>query len=145
MDRISPERRSENMRAIRGRDTHPERVVRSLLHALGYRYRTHMARLPGRPDIVFTRRRKAVFVHGCFWHRHPGCSKAYTPKTRLDFWQRKFDGNVARDAAALDALKNDGWDVLVVWECEAANPDRLAHTLTSFLGPPIYSAREIND
>jgi DNA mismatch endonuclease (patch repair protein) len=136
MDRLSPERRSANMRAIRQKDTKPELLVRSLLFGAGYRYRLHGRALPGSPDLVFPARRKVVFVHGCFWHRHEGCRKAYTPKTRQDFWVRKFIANQERDGRALSALTSAGWDAFVVWECEAVDAELLRQRLTTFLGPP---------
>ena len=116
MDRLTPNQRSENMRRIRGKDSAPERAVRRLLHKLGYRYRLHRRDLPGRPDIVFPTRRKVIFVHGCFWHRHPGCKFAYNPKSRLEFWSTKFRQNVERDNRATAMLMASGWAVLVVWE-----------------------------
>jgi DNA mismatch endonuclease (patch repair protein) len=122
------------MRRIRGKDSAPELVVRGLLHKLGYRYRLHRKDLPGRPDIVFTTRRKVIFVHGCFWHRHPDCKFAYNPKTRLDFWSTKFRQNVERDNRATTALMASGWSVLVVWECETADAKLLTIRLRAFLG-----------
>ena len=116
-DRISEERRSWNMSRIRGRDTKPELILRKALHRAGYRYRLRSA-LAGRPDLVLPRYNAAIFVHGCFWHRHKHCEFAYTPKSRLDFWQRKFDDNVARDVRVRRALKRLGFKVIVVWECE---------------------------
>lgn len=110
--------RSRNMAAIRGRDTSPELRVRSLLHRLGYRFRLHRRDLPGSPDIVLPRHRTVVFVHGCFWHRHPGCRYATTPKTREEFWTRKFEQNVERDRRQQQQLREMGWSVMVVWECE---------------------------
>ncbi len=110
--------RSRNMAAIRGRDTSPELKVRSLLHRLGYRFRLHRRDLPGSPDIVLPRHRTLVFVHGCFWHRHPGCSRTTTPKTRADFWARKFEQNEERDQRQQRQLREMGWSVMVVWECE---------------------------
>ena len=118
MDRLTRQHRSWNMSRIRGKDTAPEILVRSALHRMGFRFRLHKRDLPGRPDIVLARYRTAVFVHGCFWHRHPGCTKAYTPKSRIHFWQSKFDQNVERDAAVRDQLEHLGWNVVVVWECE---------------------------
>jgi DNA mismatch endonuclease (patch repair protein) len=122
------------MAKVRGKDTRPELVVRRLAHALGFRFRLHRRDLPGSPDLVFPRLQKAVFVHGCFWHRHSGCSKASTPKTRVGFWKSKFAANVQRDARATVALEEMGWDVCVVWECETADGKHLARKLKKFLG-----------
>jgi DNA mismatch endonuclease (patch repair protein) len=122
MDRISKERRSWNMSRITGENTAPERSVRSALHRAGLRFRLHQRMLPGRPDIVLTRFRTVIFVHGCFWHRHPGCRFAYNPKTRTAFWQKKFDENVARDRRTCRELRKSGWRVMVVWECETTEP-----------------------
>ena len=116
-DIVSPEKRSQMMRGIRSRNTRPERIVRSWLHRNGYRFRIH-ANLPGSPDIVLPKYRTAIFVHGCFWHRHPGCKLCYTPKSNVERWNRKFDTNVARDAQNLAAIKALGWHVIVIWECE---------------------------
>ena len=134
VDRISPDRRSDNMRAICGSDTKPELTVRRLLHSLGYRYRVNVKDIPGKPDVVFRERRKAIFVHGCFWHSHPGCPKAYRPKSRVEFWEAKFRRNQARDAEVGDALRSCGWTTVVVWECEAVDGERLRNTLVAFLG-----------
>ena len=128
----TPER-SALMARIRGKDTTPELVVRRLLHSLGYRYRIHRADLPGTPDIAFIGRRKAIFVHGCFWHQHEGCHKANMPKTRMDYWRKKFSANQKRDYRKLMELANMGWDVLVVWECETKNQELLVDTLKEFL------------
>lgn len=128
-DRLSPARRSWNMSRIRGADTAPERLVRSILHGLGLRFRLHRADLPGKPDIVLPRWKAAVFVHGCFWHRHPGCRFAYSPKSRVDFWLKKFDDNVRRDARNAAALEAAGWKTIIVWECETANPVELTRRL----------------
>ena len=121
------------MSAVRGRDTKPEMAVRRLLHSMSYRYRLHRKDLPGRPDIVFGRRRKAIFVHGCFWHRHPGCSKTTSPKTRSEFWSEKFGRNVARDAQVEARLTELRWKTLTVWECEIRAPDALKLKLRAFL------------
>ncbi len=110
-------------------------VVRRLLWALGFRYRTHAKGLPGRPDIVSRTRRIAIFVHGCFWHRHD-CGLAYSPKTRPKFWARKFEGNVRRDAAAQRALRSAGWRVMIIWECQTERPAQLARRLSRFIGQP---------
>ena len=115
--RVDPAR-SAQMALIRGRDTKPELRVRRALHAAGLRYVLHDRRLPGAPDLVFPSRRIALFVHGCFWHRHPGCKAARMPKSHLDFWKPKLDGNVARDKQQRAALKRMGWTVMVVWECQ---------------------------
>jgi DNA mismatch endonuclease (patch repair protein) len=112
------------MSGIRGRDTQPELAVRRILHACGLRYRLHVRRLPGRPDIVLPRYRAVVFVHGCFWHQHAGCPYAYRPKSNREFWESKLDGNVARDELQQRILGELGWRVFVVWEC-GATPDRL--------------------
>lgn len=135
MDRLSPETRSRNMSAIRGIDTKPEMLVRRLLHAMGYRYRLHRKDLPGRPDVAFGRRRKAIYVHGCFWHQHddPACKIAHAPKSRLDYWEPKLSRNRARDAASLAAMAEAGWDVLVVWECETKDIDALREKLRAFM------------
>lgn len=126
MDRLSRKHRSWNMSRIRGRDTKPEVTVRSLLHRMGFRFRLHAKELPGRPDIVLPRYRTAVLVHGCFWHRHPGCQFAYQPKSRTVFWTKKFEENVARDRKTRAALGQAGWHVIVVWECELRDMDVLA-------------------
>lgn len=121
------------MSAVRGRDTKPEMIVRRLLHSMNFRYRLHRKELPGSPDIVFGTRRKAIFVHGCFWHRHAGCSKATSPKTRLEFWSEKFDRNVERDREVERRLADMGWRNLVVWECETRASATLACKLRAFL------------
>jgi len=124
------------MSRIRGKNTSPELIVRRLLHGLGYRYRLHRKDLPGTPDIAFPGRRKVVMVHGCFWHRHLGCRYAYEPKSRKDFWARKFERNVKRDREARRALMDNGWEVMVVWECEIKDRDALARHLTDFIDAP---------
>lgn len=123
------------MSGIRGRDTRPELVVRKLAHALGYRFRLHRRDLPGSPDLVFPGRRKVIFVHGCFWHRHPGCRFAYHPKSRVEFWRAKFEQNISRDGRALTELEKLGWEAMIVWECETREVDGLADRLVEFLGP----------
>jgi DNA mismatch endonuclease (patch repair protein) len=123
------------MGRIAGRDTKPEMVVRRLLHAMGYRYRLHARNLPGKPDIVFRSRRKAILVHGCFWHRHPdpACRLARLPKSRLDFWLPKLDANRERDIAAVARLEAMGWKVLLVWECQLRDRDHLSTMLRAFV------------
>ncbi len=129
MDRLSRERRSWNMSRIRNRDTKPERITRAVLHALGFRFRLKPQLLPGKPDIVLTRHKTVVMVHGCFWHRHKNCRFAYSPKTNRDFWGKKFAGNVARDLAVRRCLRQDGWRVIVVWACETVHPIGLSRRL----------------
>ena len=116
-DRISKERRSWNMSRIRSRDTRPEVLVRSLLHREGFRFRLHDRKLPGRPDIVLPKYRTALFVHGCFWHRHERCAGATMPSTNTSFWHSKFEATVLRDQRTRHALEELGWHVMVVWEC----------------------------
>ena len=105
------------MSAIRGKNTKPERAVRGYLHARGFRYRLHRSDLPGKPDLVLPKYRLAIFVHGCFWHRHEGCFYATSPATRKNFWRDKLEGNAARDKRQQEALLQAGWRVLVIWEC----------------------------
>ena len=121
------------MSRIRGKDTRPELSVRRSAHRLGFRFRLHRRDLPGSPDLVFPRLHKIVFVHGCFWHRHPGCRHAYTPRSNLPFWRAKFEANVARDLAVQDKLREMGWQVLTLWECETMNEYTLARRLALFL------------
>lgn len=132
-DIFEPAKRSEIMSRIRGRDTKPELVVRRIAHRLGFRYRLHRQDLPGRPDIVFPRYRAIIMVHGCFWHRHPGCKHAYTPKTRVQFWRKKFEGNVVRDRRNELALSELGWRTMVIWECETKDHQDVAARIESFL------------
>lgn len=117
-DIVDRKRRSEMMASVRGRDTAPELAVRRIAHGMGLRFRLHRKDLPGRPDLVFPKHRLAVFVHGCFWHRHKGCRFASIPKSRIAFWTEKFAANVARDARQEAALRELGWRVLVIWQCE---------------------------
>jgi DNA mismatch endonuclease (patch repair protein) len=125
--------RSQLMSRVRGRDTKPELVVRRLLHASGSRFRLHRRDLPGTPDVVLPRYRLAIFVHGCFWHRHHGCSKTTTPKTRAAFWNDKFDRNVARDQLNLRRLEASGWRHAIIWECETKDVTLLRARLTTLL------------
>lgn len=125
MDKIDRERRSRNMSRIRSSDTEPELRVRKALHRLGYRFRLHVKLLPGKPDIVLNKYGLVVFVHGCFWHRHEDCKYAYVPKSRVDFWANKFAQNTARDAVCQSALKELGWKVGVIWECETRREEVL--------------------
>lgn len=140
-DSLTPAQRSILMSRIRGKDTGPERAVRSLLHRMGYRFRLHGRDLPGSPDIVLPRLRTVVFVHGCFWHRHAGCRHASTPRTRARFWRLKFERNVERDGENRAALRRLGWRVVTVWECQVRTAGgslegRLAARLRRRLQPP---------
>ena len=133
MDRISPQRRSWNMSRIRAKDTAPELIVRRELHRRGFRFRLHRRDLPGCPDIVLPKHRQVIFVNGCFWHRHDGCSLAAIPKSNQAFWQEKFQKTVERDKRTRKELKDAGWSVHVVWECDAVESERLGPVLSSIL------------
>lgn len=118
MDRLTPEKRSWNMSRIKSKDTTPERIVRSFLHRNGFRFRLHVKNLPGKPDIVLSKYKTVIEVRGCFWHRHNGCKDATMPSTHTEFWQKKFAENVVRDQRSEQALKELGWQVIIIWECE---------------------------
>jgi len=133
-DTLSKRDRSDLMSRIRSKDTRPELIVRSCVHRLGYRFRLHDRDLPGSPDIVLPRLKAIVLVHGCFWHRHAGCRLSYQPKSRVRFWLEKFEANVARDRRAVAALRRAGWRVLIVWECQTRDEQRLMKSLARFLG-----------
>lgn len=133
MDRIAPERRSWLMSRVKSKDTTPEWAVRRLVFGMGYRYRLHDPKLPGKPDLVLAGRRKVIFVHGCFWHGHAGCRYARLPKTRVEFWADKVTRNRARDRRNRRELRAAGWDVLTVWQCELKQMDKLARRLHDFL------------
>jgi DNA mismatch endonuclease (patch repair protein) len=132
VDTLTPHQRSVRMGLIRGHDTRPELSVRRLVHGLGYRYRKNVPALPGKPDLVFVGRQKVIFVHGCFWHRHR-CALGRMPKSRLEFWKPKLEGNRARDARNARRLKSDGWRLLVIWECQIRNTQLLARRVREFL------------
>ena len=125
--------RSANMRAIRSKGMRPELAVRSLVHKMGYRYRLHKKDLPGRPDLVFPSRRKVIFVHGCFWHAHKHCKAAHLPKSNLEYWGPKLERNRTRDRKNIEGLNADGWESMVVWECEVKTQDELEKRLLDFL------------
>jgi DNA mismatch endonuclease (patch repair protein) len=135
-DRIDPARRSANMSRVRSSNTGPELRVRKAAHLLGYRFRLQRKDLPGTPDLVFPARRIALFVHGCFWHRHEGCRRTTTPQTRRKFWTEKFSANLTRDAKARAALNGLGWTAVVIWQCEAEKKYGLEARLEELLGPP---------
>jgi DNA mismatch endonuclease (patch repair protein) len=134
-DKLSESRRSENMRRIRSRETKPEVAVRKIVHGLGYRFRLHAKELPGKPDIVRRPHRQAIFVHGCFWHQHPaeGCLDSRPPKSNQTYWSPKLAGNVARDRRNVAALRRSGWRVMIVWDCELKQPEKLSRRLARFL------------
>lgn len=134
MDIISPERRSANMRRIRSRDTKPEMIVRRLIHGMGFRFRLHVAALPGKPDVVLPRLKRIVEVRGCFWHQHPGCIDSHVPKTRIKYWVPKLENNQRRDKENKNKLRLLGWRTLVVWECEVRDTKKLSRRLALFLG-----------
>jgi len=123
------------MSLVRGKDTKPELAVRTLVHGMGYRYRLHIASLPGKPDLVFAGRKKVIFVHGCFWHRHPSrsCKLARMPKSRPEFWVPKLEGNRLRDERNKRELKHQGWKVLSIWECQIADVASLSKRIRAFL------------
>ena len=130
---FSKEKRSWIMSRVKGRDTKPEILVRSLVHRMGYRFRIHGRELPGNPDIVLPRHGKVIFVHGCFWHGHNRCPRSKRPTTNKSFWNKKLDGNIKRDRRFRRSLVLKGWRILVVWQCEKSDPDRLLRKLERFL------------
>jgi DNA mismatch endonuclease (patch repair protein) len=132
VDTVPQSKRSEIMARVRSKDTRPELVVRQVVFALGYRYRLHVKTLPGSPDLVFRSRHKVIFVHGCFWHGHD-CARGQRPSSNKDFWERKLSKNHDRDQRTLGKLKEAGWDVLTIWECETRNLDELKTRLVEFL------------
>ncbi|TAN49721.1 MAG: DNA mismatch endonuclease Vsr [Methylococcaceae bacterium] len=133
MDNISPKKRSWQMSRVPTKDTKPELAIRRLLHSCGYRYMLHAKELPGKPDIVFKGKRKVIFVHGCFWHRHLGCRFTTMPKSHVEFWAGKFDKTMARDAKNVAALEAMGWGVLTIWTCELKDVEKLEAKLFRFL------------
>ncbi|MFJ7796729.1 very short patch repair endonuclease [Pseudomonas sp. NPDC096950] len=135
VDTLTPEQRRMCMQRIRSKNTKPELIVRSICHRLGYRFRAVRKDLPGTPDIVFSRLRLCIFVHGCFWHRHDRCKYAYIPKSRCDFWNEKFSKNIERDVRAMRDLQALGWKVEVVWECELRDIPVLVLRLKNILHP----------
>lgn len=138
-DVFSKSKRSEVMSRIKGQNTKPELVVRSLLHRLGYRFRLHRTTLPGKPDIVLPRFKTVIFVHGCFWHRHKDCRFAYTPKSRTDFWLKKLESNVIRDIQVKSDLEVLGWQVITIWECELRDMGQLSIKIVAELEKPMGS------
>ncbi|MEM8872938.1 MAG: DNA mismatch endonuclease Vsr [Planctomycetota bacterium] len=133
LDPLSSAQRSERMSLVRGKDTKPEMVVRRLIHRMGFRYRLHRRDLPGKPDLVFPSRRKVVFVHGCFWHRHACPAGRRTPKSRREFWLNKLESNRRRDQRNRRRLNRLGWSAMVIWECQLRDLDRVRRRVASFL------------
>ena len=135
MDTLTPQERSERMSKVRSTDTRLEMAVRRLVHGMGYRYRLHTKDLPGKPDLVFSTRRKVIFVHGCFWHRHdaPECHLARLPKSRLDFWLPKFAKNKARDIQVQALLAEKNWSIMTIWECQVRDTEALKRRISEFL------------
>ncbi|HEY7838642.1 MAG TPA: very short patch repair endonuclease [Terriglobales bacterium] len=136
MDTITSNARSRNMARIRSQGTKPELAVRSAAHRAGFRFRLQRRDLPGTPDLVFPRLNTALFVHGCFWHGHPGCLDGRIPKSRRDYWEPKLAGNKRRDAKNQRRLRSIGWRVVVVWECETLDPPKLCLLLRDLIGNP---------
>ena len=145
VDVLTREQRHLAMSRIRSKDTKPEMIVRRSLHGIGYRYRLHAAKLPGKPDLVFQKRRKVIFVHGCFWHSHTCTNGQRKPKTNPGFWEDKRERTVARDAQNVAALKADGWDVLVVWECELKPGGEWLESACNFLGTTSWTLTIADD
>lgn len=133
MDFMSPEKRSKIMRSIGSKNTKPELAIRHLVHSLGYRYRLHNKKLPGKPDLTFSSKRKVIFVHGCFWHQHKDCSAGKIPASRIEYWKPKLERNVTRDIDNQRKLAESGWDVLIIWECEIENIDLIIKRIKEFL------------
>lgn len=124
-DNRTPAERRKNMQAVKSKGSAAEMKVRKLCHRLGYRFRLHRKDLPGTPDLVFPKRKLCIFVHGCFWHQHPGCKKATIPQTNTAFWKTKLEKNVVRDKEVVEKLKEMGWNVAVIWECETKDAEKL--------------------
>jgi len=132
-DIFSVEERSLIMSRVKNRDTSPEKLVRGFLHKMGFRYRLHVKKLPGNPDIVLPRHKKIIFVHGCFWHGHKDCSRATRPTSNIEFWNKKIDGNMNRDAIIQKTLKSLGWKILIIWQCQTRDKKILLELLEKFM------------
>ena len=149
MDNLTPEQRRYAMFQVKSQDTTPEKSVRSILHRLGFRFRLHRRDLPGKPDIVLPKYKSVIFVHGCFWHQHPDCARATMPKSNADYWEKKLSRNSARDQQVQQQLRELGWRVIVVWECELKDKINLAERITfalkSVSNQPAYSYRRAAD
>ena len=142
VDKLSPERRSWNMSRIKGKNTKPELLLRSLLHKRGFRFRVHDKRLPGTPDIVLPRYKTIILVHGCFWHRHPNCRYASIPKTKKKFWSQKFKDTIQRDKEQEILLKKEGWSLIVVWECELKQD---SHNVVEKISAAVHKRQSCNN
>jgi len=146
LDKFDRSKRSWIMARVKNKDTRPEMLVRSIVHGLGFRFRKNRTDLPGRPDIVLPRHRKIIFVHGCFWHGHKKCARASRPSSNEAFWARKLDSNMLRDRRNTKMLRKQGWDVLVVWQCEITDTERILNRIQAFLegdGNDIWLSRQI--
>ncbi len=143
-DTLSKAERSERMSLVKNKDTKPEMAVRRMIYKLGYRYRLHGATLPGKPDLVFKSRKKVIFIHGCFWHRHENCKLARLPKSKLDFWLPKLEGNRERDKRNQKKLTEMGWEYLVIWECGVKEKDNLENQIINFLSDKQGVGNEIS-
>ncbi|MCU7492383.1 MAG: DNA mismatch endonuclease Vsr [Ignavibacteria bacterium] len=132
-DHLSKEKRSWNMSRIRSKNSKPELIVRSFLHKQGFRFRLYSAVLPGKPDLVLSKYKTVIFIQGCFWHRHPNCSRATMPKSNIIYWRKKFESNQQRDKSVKRSLEKLGWKVITVWECELTRPQKKDHTLESIV------------
>ena len=135
MGEVDNSKRSYNMSKIKGKDTKPELIVRKILYKNGYRYRLHSTKVVGKPDIIFEKRKKIIFVHGCFWHRYENCKYSTSPKTNKSFWNRKFDDNVRRDKYVREQLLKMGYELMIIWECQTKNISDLESRLFDFVGP----------
>ena len=133
MDHVSEDRRSAIMASVGSKNTAPELIVRRILHALGYRFRLHRKDLPGKPDVVLPKYRTCLFIHGCFWHRHPNCKKSSLPKSNTSFWEKKFERNIHRDYEVTATLRSMGWNVVIIWECQTKSPALLAELLSNIV------------
>ena len=144
MDSLTPIERSKRMSLVKNKDSKAELIVRKLVHSMGYRYRLHVSNVPGKPDLVFPGKRKIIFVHGCFWHRHECFNGQRLPKSRLDFWQPKLEKNKERDIKTQAILKEQGWDVLIIWECMIKDRELLQNIIKTFLDTPKNRTKDKN-
>ena len=142
MDTVNKEKRSWMMSRVKSKDTKPEKIVRSMIHRMGFRFRKNRRDLPGSPDIVFPKYRKVIFIHGCFWHGHKNCSKASRPSSNEEFWSDKLDTNIQRDRKKVRELKKQGWKVLIIWECQIKDEKRLTRKIKRFL---VDNERNLHD